>query len=336
MKISIAMATYNGEKYLQEQLDSFVHQIRQPDELVVTDDCSTDRTLELLTAFKQTAPFQVRIIRNHQNTGYVKAFEKSLLNCSGKYIFLSDQDDIWYRNKIARVFHKLKESNLYLVCLNDADLVDSQLNPLGATRLDRRRQLKLPDVRYNSGCCAALRREYVNFLLPFPSGCDAHDTWLLQLATRIGHSALIEEPLQLMRRHDKNTSSGGDKDARLPFYLAFVKRLLVTIIPPAVDLSSKVTFLEFCINKHIPCLLSNYREKIPTIEDALNHFQRIVELELDSLKTRKKILSLKPWARLLPVCKAYQLGLYDQWGGFITALRDLIRPRVIPAEKSSC
>ncbi|MFT6754528.1 MAG: glycosyltransferase involved in cell wall biosynthesis, partial [Candidatus Azotimanducaceae bacterium] len=124
MKISIALTTYNGAAYLQAQLNSYLVQERLPDELVVCDDVSTDETVTILEAFKKTAPFQVRVIINELNLGFTKNFEKALLNCSGDLVFLSDQDDVWYPEKILVVVKAfLLNPDKYLL-IHDGDLVD--------------------------------------------------------------------------------------------------------------------------------------------------------------------------------------------------------------------
>ena len=105
MRISLAMTTYNGEDYLEEQLESFLRQTRIPNELIVCDDGSRDSTLNILEAFQLKAPFPVMINRNVENLGYTKNFENALSKCSGELIFLSDQDDIWEANKVHRYHH---------------------------------------------------------------------------------------------------------------------------------------------------------------------------------------------------------------------------------------
>lgn len=100
MKMSIAMATYNGARYLREQLDSFAAQTRLPDELVVCDDGSSDDTLNILEEFARTAPFQVRIFRNDVNLGYAQNFARALERCVGDLVFLSDHDNVWFEDKI--------------------------------------------------------------------------------------------------------------------------------------------------------------------------------------------------------------------------------------------
>jgi len=100
IKASICLTTYNGSKYLQQQLDSFLAQSILPDELVVCDDGSTDATCEIIERFKQIAPFEVRLYKNENNLGYAQNFSKALGLCKGDFVFLSDQDDVWLPKKL--------------------------------------------------------------------------------------------------------------------------------------------------------------------------------------------------------------------------------------------
>lgn len=101
MSISIAIATYNGANYLQKQLDSFVAPRRLPNKLIVCDYGSTDGVINIAKAFRENAPFDVRIYRNEATVGYIKNFGNTISLCSGDIIFLSDEDDVWFRNKLA-------------------------------------------------------------------------------------------------------------------------------------------------------------------------------------------------------------------------------------------
>ena len=102
LTISIALCTYHGERFLQEQLDSFLQQTRLPDELVVCDDGSTDLTVPILEAFGVQAPFPVRLSINSQNLGFTKNFEKAISLCRGEIIAMSDQDDVWLPEKLEK------------------------------------------------------------------------------------------------------------------------------------------------------------------------------------------------------------------------------------------
>ena len=131
MRISIAMAVYNGERFIQQQLDSFLRQTRLPDELVVSGDASTDQTVNIIRDFAARSPFPVRLLINDQNVGCTENYEGAMRECSGDIIFVCDCDDVWCPNKIA-----LTEKTLGLypkagVSICDADLVDEQSRPIG-------------------------------------------------------------------------------------------------------------------------------------------------------------------------------------------------------------
>ena len=147
MKLSIALATCNGQHFLRDQLNSFLSQTRRPDELVVCDDRSDDQTPGILTEFCELAPFPVRILQNEHRLGIIKNFEQAVGLCGGDVIFLSDQDDSWAPEKLAR--HEavyLSQSDVGLVFSN-GEGVDEALAPLGYTLYDAfhvhpRRQLR--------------------------------------------------------------------------------------------------------------------------------------------------------------------------------------------------
>lgn len=132
-RLSVAMCTYNGAQYLQEQLDSIAGQSRLPDELVVCDDGSTDVTLEILEDFQKGASFPVKIYRNETNLGPIKNFEKAIMLCSGDIIALSDQDDVWMPQKLEKFKKALKDHPNAGYVFSNALLVDEMLRPLGST-----------------------------------------------------------------------------------------------------------------------------------------------------------------------------------------------------------
>ncbi len=125
MKTSVALCTYNGEKFLKEQLESIFSQTVSPDEIVICDDGSSDNTLQILEKYAETHPSLFKIFRNKKNLGYTRNFEKAISLCSGDLIFLCDQDDIWLPNKTEQMT-KLAESNpeKTVFCHNIAILTD--------------------------------------------------------------------------------------------------------------------------------------------------------------------------------------------------------------------
>ncbi len=133
-KISVALCTYNGERFLGRQLASMQQQTRLPDELVVCDDCSTDSTIEILNGFAASSPFPVRITRNDQNLGFVANFERAIRLCEGNLIALSDQDDIWYPTRLERSLQEFTAHPELGLVFSDADVIDDR-DQLTGTRL---------------------------------------------------------------------------------------------------------------------------------------------------------------------------------------------------------
>src|SRR5262245_39471269 len=142
-KISIALCTYNGTKYLSSQLESYLAQTCPPDEVVVCDDCSQDETVSTLNEFAERAPFPVRIFVNERNLGSTKNFEKAISLCSGDIIFLSDQDDAWASNKIERIVEEFDRDSEVGMVFSNAELVDETMQPLGSNFFNDRDASKL-------------------------------------------------------------------------------------------------------------------------------------------------------------------------------------------------
>lgn len=111
MKISVALCTFNGEKYLEEQLKSIINQSVKVDEIVIGDDQSTDTTVEILKNYQKNYPDLIRLIFNEKNVGYIKNFENVINHCNGDLIFLSDQDDIWFPEKVEKIQNTFKNNN---------------------------------------------------------------------------------------------------------------------------------------------------------------------------------------------------------------------------------
>src|SRR5271156_421330 len=132
-RISVALCTYNGERFLPQQLAGIQQQTRLPDELVVCDDRSTDRTLAMLGEFAAAVSFPVEIISNTETLGSTKNFEQAIRLCGGDLIALSDQDDLWYPNRLERSEQEFMAHPQAGLVFSDADVIDDQNRPLGET-----------------------------------------------------------------------------------------------------------------------------------------------------------------------------------------------------------
>ena len=212
--ISVALCTYNGAAYLDEQLRSIAEQNCLPDELVVCDDASSDATGQIVADFSARAPFPVRFHRNDRNLGSRANFEQAIRLCRGQIIALADQDDVWLPQKLRRLREVLENDPTAGLVFSDAILVDSQRRSLGCrlwqairfTRSEQRRWAarQATDVllRHNvvTGATLAFRAEYRDLVLPVPEGW-VHDGWIALLIAAVARPAWIAEPLVEYRQH---------------------------------------------------------------------------------------------------------------------------------------
>ena len=198
MRVSVAMATYNGEKYLAHQLESLVRQTRLPDELVISDDASFDSTWAIVTEFAARAPFPVRLYHNEHNLGFAQNFSRALSLCTGDLVFMCDQDDEWFEAKISETC-KIFDTKKDVFCIStDAYVCDAQLRHESRTVLG--------DGIGLNGACTALRREFLDIALPVPLAARSHDGWIYNLSTGLCVRLAAPVVLQLWRRHDAAVS----------------------------------------------------------------------------------------------------------------------------------
>jgi glycosyltransferase involved in cell wall biosynthesis len=207
VKISIAMAVYNGAEYLQAQLDSICAQTRLPDEVVICDDCSSDATLTILSRFAATSPFKVDVLINQERLGYARNFERAITLCHGDIIFLCDQDDVWYDTKLERVIGAFKADETAWVVVNDAELTDADLKPTGLTVAGQLLSAGLSTEQLLLGCCIAFRSELTPLISPVPFQLHGHDGWINTLGSTLQCRYFEPAILQLYRRHGGNTSA---------------------------------------------------------------------------------------------------------------------------------
>ena len=213
MKISIAMTTCNGENFLTHQLNSFISQSRLPDEVVICDDASSDNTLKLLKDFRESSPFEVRIHQNKTRLGLDRNFEKTLSLCNGDIIFLSDQDDIWYRDKVKIVSEYFASNPSVDIIINNADYAEAaagkDLEISRVTVMEKALHYGGKDAHL-AGACSALRRRYINFLIPFPTSIPQYDVYINRWSSILNNKKLLKETLQLWRIHHSNSSNSSE------------------------------------------------------------------------------------------------------------------------------
>lgn len=216
-RTSIALCTYNGEAYLKDQLESIASQTQPPDEMIVRDDCSTDKTVEIIKDFIKTAKFPVHLEINKCNLGSRKNFEAAIQQCKGDIIFLSDQDDVWHQDKIQKMSSYLIDSPNAGGVFCNAVVTDQKLQPKGFTvwdtlgfNISKQTQFqkgKSFDLLLRSnvvtGAALAFRSYFKNLILPIPDSW-VHDGWIALLIAAVSDTGVIPEPLVYYRQHSDN------------------------------------------------------------------------------------------------------------------------------------
>ncbi len=212
--LSIAMCTYNGARFIPEQLESIAVQTRHPDEMVICDDGSTDGTVAIIESFARRTPFEVRLEINRNTLGSTKNFEKTISACRGEIIALADQDDVWYPNKLELLESVFLARPSVGVVFSDADVVDENQVSLGfrlwtSAGLSPARRRGISNGRgtqvllnHNvvTGATMAFRNKFRDLVLPIPKDW-VHDGWIALLVSVIADLAPIHEPLVRYRKH---------------------------------------------------------------------------------------------------------------------------------------
>lgn len=233
-RISVAMATYNGAAFLKEQIDSIIGQLTAEDEIVISDDGSTDDTLQILHAY-EGGEVSVRII-DGPRSGIKKNVENALAHCMGSYIFLADQDDIWFPEKVNSVMECFSDEKVNLVIHDAVVFTDDPgkpfMNSFFAFRKAKAGIFK--NIWRNSyiGCCMAFRSDLLKNVLPIPAQIEMHDQWIGILNDFYYKKAyFLRKPLLYYRRHGENNSAmapystGKRLKNRLTFIGHFLRRI---------------------------------------------------------------------------------------------------------------
>jgi glycosyltransferase involved in cell wall biosynthesis len=323
LRLSIVICTYNGAAYLQQQLDSLLAQTHLPDEIVMSDDGSTDASQDVLQVFAERARalgVAVQLWVNPSNLGYVENFSKALGRATGDVLFLCDQDDIWRPDKLALMAARFNHDPQLLLLYSDARLVGADGESRHCSLFDA---LQLtPDEKqvihdggafdivmrrsFVTGATAALRRELIEIALPV--GQDwIHDEWLAAVAAAYGRVDFIDEPLIDYRQHDTNQVGMRRRTLMMKWndLLRSRRQLLKTEAKRLQQLEDFLAQTTFSVGSDRPAQIRGRRA----------HFER-----------RLALGQLPRYRRLLPIWRESRAGCYQRYGtGGRTMLRDLLR-----------
>lgn len=209
MIVSVCLATYNGEKFIEEQLFSIIRRLPGNSEIIIVDDCSYDNTIHII---KNISDDRIKIFQNKSREGPVKSFERAISLTKGDIIFLSDQDDIWCEHKISVMLRNFEEysdvgliiSDAY-ICNSNGEIYIDSFKGLRSFKLFKIDGFMCNLLRNNYlGCTMAFKSELKNYILPFPQGVPMHDIWIGNIANIFSKVLFIDDKLIYYRRHGAN------------------------------------------------------------------------------------------------------------------------------------
>ncbi len=227
--ISVCIATYNGEKFIKEQLDSILIQLDEADEIIISDDGSSDGTLKIVESYND---FRIKIYRNSFKN-LILNFEFAISKASGDYIFLSDQDDIWMGNKVSVIMNELQSADLVIT---DAQIIDAKGKILSESyyKINKSTKNFFSNLIINSylGCALAYKASMNSYILPFPKSIPMHDIWIGNVISLKGKMTFLNDKLIKYRRHGGNASPTGEKST---FYFSYKISYRVRLISSLIS-----------------------------------------------------------------------------------------------------
>jgi glycosyltransferase involved in cell wall biosynthesis len=225
--VSVCIATYNGERFIEKQLLSILNQLDKDDEVIISDDSSTDNTIQIIRKLQDR---RVVLLENQTFKNPLWNFENALKHVKYNIIFLSDQDDIWEKGKVAAVKKALETADLVLTDRSIIDASDKVLLPSYAQKFPNRfRKGFLNNLLYNSytGCSMAFHKKVLVKALPFPKDIGWHDWWIGMVAEVHFNVCLLKIPLTLYRQHEQNFSYGSTLTSGNSFFRKMKNRFNV-------------------------------------------------------------------------------------------------------------
>ncbi len=314
MKISVALCTYNGEKFLTEQIESILSQSIPPNEIVICDDKSKDSTLQILENIKNTNPKIIKVHQNRSNLGFIKNFEKALSLCEGEIIFLSDQDDTWHKDKIMKFLDVFQANPNCSYVFSNAKAIDAAGENLGYTlweniKFDAEAQKQFAEEKQSKillkhnvvqGAAMAIRSNVKNIVLPF-SDFFIHDHWIALILSMLYNNPgiLLKESLLNYRMH-----SG--------------QKLGLDIVKKSWIQRKYVTFRNlFLIHKEE---FSNRIAKLEAIDIQISKIKNVSQENKDYIaelihfyKTRNKMYSVNKLMRFKLITELLKDGYYTKY-----------------------
>lgn len=207
MKISVAMAVYNGEKYIEKQINSIIGQLKEEDELIISYNHSIDKTEEIIRHYQE----KDKRIKFYicEKKGVINNFENAVLQCKNEIIFLSDQDDIWVNSKVETILKYFENPEIAGV-VHGCKFIDKNDNLLEIQPQNKSKLVSILDILIKNpvqGSCLAFRKDFIKYISPFPSIIPMHDSWIGMFLAKYGKLIIIKDELLLYRQHEQSVTT---------------------------------------------------------------------------------------------------------------------------------
>jgi len=309
VKISVAMCTYNGEKYINEQINSILSQTIVPDEIIICDDVSTDNTIGIINDISNQI---IKLHQNPKNLGFTKNFEQAIKMCSGDIIFLSDQDDVWLPNKVEVILNAFKDNPEAYMIFSDTYLVDKNLNVFPESLWDR---LEVDYNKFNiydliqgpvvTGSSLAFKPIALDYTGSFPL-IFGHDEWMAFVLTSLGRATPLNQKLIYYRQHEDQKYGVREKTKPESLFVRLRNRLLGKNIRhysmQLTRLKKYQKFLKNLPNQTPYLLLTDYVQHIETRfnlpKNKISRFTIICNEIPKYLKYDRPFTAFKDWINL--------------------------------------
>lgn len=308
------MATYNGERYLEAQLNSIAQQAHLPDELVCCDDGSRDQSRQIIEDFAAKAPFDVRLYTNEYQMGHAQNFARAISLAHGDIIMLCDQDDVWSPFKVENVLSCFHSEETPWLVINNAEIARADGSLTGLSYFS---QCKALNIKPGIGCCISFLRFMKALYLPIPEN-HYHDYWIKQLTDLFSKVRYIDTSLQIYRRHPSTASITSDLDLtkRITFPVAYNVRHRAS---SRVHVTSRLDNLNQFATR-----IRERRLVIPELEEQIETAYNAIDKESHALNNRQDLLTKARIRRVPAGLWMYLSGEYGYFSGWKSLLKDIL------------
>ena len=313
--ISVAIATYNGERYIDKQLESIFSQSKKVDRVIICDDKSTDNTINIINRFINKG-YPIILYKNNKNLGYGLNFIKCINLCNSNFIFLSDQDDVWFNNKVELMINFVKDNPTNLCWMHDCVITNKNLDPLITSKLENIQKFGFTENSFVMGACMVISKDTKKYIFPYPTDISylGHDDWISQVTRSTGKLKIYKKSLMFYRRHEKITSkkefNSIENENKI---ISRIKQVITSKKRNFKNQEIKLRQLNWSILIHNNYINSEYK--------ILKAFRK--ETHALAIANQEK----KFFTKFFNICRLIYRGYYENRSGFYSLFLDLFFPK---------